>query len=358
MPRILAIVLLTVAVIGGAAWGVWYYGEQQLAQGYRIGLLRGKAEAAKLGPVPIRDKGWTAGQLQGTPAWAALGDGVTDAEAEGLASLLNDAPSPCRKYARRGISVATSLLDPAAACPTAAEQARLGLIALRTFPDDAEEALAVLRVERRARPDVRGRPLRGNPDATVVVVEWGDFECPYCTRVQPMTAKLLEAAPEVGLAFKHFPLSFHPAAMPAAFAAEAAAEQGRFWEMHDALFDLGVEGVRREIEGFDPKSTEGPVPYETTAGEIGLDVERFRADFRSAEIEDRVRGDLAEGRAIGVGGTPTFFVENIRVDRPSVDGIRRLIARAEGERNWTFDWDLPEVPKAAAEDAPDEGAER
>jgi len=338
MNRPLAILLVVLALIGAGVGGYFLGHDRGLGAGYRIGILRGKAEAARLGPPAVRNKGWTDKDLSASPAWGALGELAPD-EGAPLASLLNRAPTPCRKLARRGVSLGTSLMDPESACSAAPEQARLALIALRTFPEDADEALAVLRIERRARPDVAGRPLRGNPDAEIVVVEWGDFECPYCTRVQPLIHKLLEESPEIGVAFKHFPLSFHPAAKPAAITAEAAAEQGKFWEMHDALFDLG-KGIR------DVAVVDGPsVPFEGIATELGLDLERFRADSRSDAVQDRVTADLAEARALGVGGTPSFFVDARKVDEGlSVEMFLRLIERARGERAWTFDWDLAPVP--------------
>lgn len=336
------IVLLVLILVGAGVGGGYYWGNTTgVAQGYRIGILRGKAQGARAGPPAVRNKGWTEADLSGAPPWDALG-ALAEGEGASLAALLNQAPTPCGKLARRGVSLATSLMDPEAMCPTAPEQVRLGLIVLRTFPEDVDEALAVLRVERRSRPDVTGRPLRGNPDAEIVVVEWGDFECPYCTRAQPLLNKLMEESPEIGVAFKHYPLSFHAAALPAAIAAEAAAEQGRFWEMHDALFDMGKGIKDKAVAG------EGEVPFEEAARELGLDLDRFRADSRAPAIEDRVRSDMAEARALGVGGTPTFFVDARQVqERLTVETFLRLIERARGERAWTFDWDLPPVPRGA-----------
>ncbi len=342
----LLLVLLVLVLIGVGVGGGYYWGNSQgIAKGYRIGILRGKAQGARAGPPQVRNKGWAEAELSGAPPWTALGD-LAEGEGAALVALLNQAPTPCGKLARRGVSLATSLMEPGAMCPTAPEQVRLALIVLRTFPEDVDEALAVLRVERRARPDVRNRPLRGNPDATIVVVEWGDFECPYCTRAQPMLDKLMEESPEVGVAFKHYPLSFHPAALPAAVAAEAASEQGRFWEMHDALFDMG-KGIKDKAV-----PNEGEVPFEQAARELGLDLEQFRADSRDPAIEDRVRSDMAEARALGVGGTPTFFVDARQVhERLSVDTFLRLIERARGESQWHFNWDLPPVPKGAEDEA-------
>ena len=120
-------------------------------------------------------------QLSATAEWAALGS-LPESEAVQLADLINEAPVPCYRQARKGISLASALLAENRACAGLGEQLRLARNALGSL-DDPKEALAVLRVERRLRPRTEGRHARGPVDAPVVVVEWGDFECPYCVRV-------------------------------------------------------------------------------------------------------------------------------------------------------------------------------
>ncbi len=350
VPRILTHLL---AALLGAAVGVgaiWLWQADELRrEGYRIGLRHGEVKAARQGPPQVRDVRFEQDTLSATPAWRGLGE-LAEGEAEELSRLLHGAPSPCWRLARRGHSVAATLADDALDCPGVEDQVRLALTVLRTFPGDRPEALAALRVERRARPALDGRPLRGNPDADVVVVEYADFECPYCTRAQALTAGLLEERPDVGVAFKHLPLSFHPAALPAALAAEAAGEQGRFWEMHDALFDLG-SGIGGHVNPDDPVPAEGPVPYEGLAAELGLDTERFRRDFRSPELRARVDADRAEARALGVSGTPTFIVDGRRVEeRLSVRTLTRLVDKARAERDWRFSWDLDPPPPGSDDD--------
>ena len=350
-----ALVFVVLLAIGGGVGGGWVWGKQVgISRGYRIGLLRGEVRAARKGPPPVRNTGRTAGELGATGAWRGLGP-LQEGEGAALAGLLNEAPAPCWKLARKGLSLATTLLDHGDECAPVVEQTRLALVALRTFPDDPDEALAVLRVERRVRPEVDGRPVKGNPDADVVLVEWGDFECPYCTRAQPVVEALLEQRADVKVVFKHFPLSFHPAAMPAALAAEAAGEQGRFWEMHDALFALGKDLRKQVPDG--PMAASGPVPFEAQAAELGLDIERFRADYRSDALRARVDADLAEGRAIGVTGTPSFYVDARKVEeRLHPATLSRLVDRAAAERAWRFHWDLPLPPPGAEGDDDDSGA--
>jgi protein-disulfide isomerase len=140
-----------------------------------------------------------------------------------------------------------------------------------------------------------GSPVKGAADAKVTIVEFSDFQCPFCDRVGPTLARLLEEYPDdVRIVYKHLPLSFHKDALPAAKASTAAGRQGKFWEMHDQLFasqrDLSEE---RFVE---------------IAKNLGLDVGRFEADYRSAAVAIEVAQDMNEARRLGVTGTPGFFV--------------------------------------------------
>jgi len=131
--------------------------------------------------------------------------------------------------------------------------------------------------------------VRGRDGARQVVV-YGDYECPFCAAVEARLRTL-----EVRVAFRHFPIrSSHPRAQAAAQAAEAAAAQGAFWPMHDALFD-------------DQGRLEDPHLW-ARAELLGLDVERFEADRRSDRVAERVRADFHGGVRAGVTITPTLFV--------------------------------------------------
>jgi protein-disulfide isomerase len=130
--------------------------------------------------------------------------------------------------------------------------------------------------------------VRGPTDAPLLI-EYADFECPYCAALERKLQPI-----QVRLVFRHFPVrSSHPRAWPAACAAEAAAIQGRFWEMHDLLF-----GDQGRLE--DPHLWH-------RAEALGLDVERFEADRRSEAVVDRVRRDFRSGVRAGVVTTPTVF---------------------------------------------------
>jgi protein-disulfide isomerase len=131
------------------------------------------------------------------------------------------------------------------------------------------------------------------------VVEYGDFECPYCGQAEPIVRELLADFGDVRYVWRHLPLhDVHPAAQLAAEAAEAAAEQGKFWEMHDLLFDHQDQLRFRDL-----------IQY---AESLCLDMERFNADLKRHHGAARVAEDLDSADLSGVTGTPTFFINGKR----------------------------------------------
>lgn len=159
-------------------------------------------------------------------------------------------------------------------------------------------------------------PFKGPKDAKVTILEFSDFQCPYCKRAAATADKVVEEYPkDVKLVFKHLPLSFHKEALPAAKASMAAAKQGKFWEMHDALFD-GQKKLGSEY-------------YPEAAKEIGLDVEKFKKDMASPEVDKMVKADMELARKLGVNGTPGFFVngEALQGARPFAD-FKKAVDRA------------------------------
>jgi protein-disulfide isomerase len=138
--------------------------------------------------------------------------------------------------------------------------------------------------------------LLGPATARVTLVKFGDYECPYCGALHPVIQAARKAFGEnLRFAFRHFPLrSSHPHALAAAKAAEAAGEQGRFWEMHDRLY-------RRQTQLEDED-----LPRH--ALEIGLDVPRFERELSARTHEARIREDLASAAQSGAGGTPSLFI--------------------------------------------------
>ena len=141
--------------------------------------------------------------------------------------------------------------------------------------------------------------IRGPADAPVTVLEYGDFECPYCGQAEPVLRELLRDFGDVAYVWRHLPLNdVHPNAQRAAEAAEAAAEQGAFWEMHDLLLERQDDLTYRDLVGY--------------ARELGLDVERFEHDLRTRTGAARIAQDVDSADLSAVSGTPTFFVNALR----------------------------------------------
>jgi protein-disulfide isomerase len=144
--------------------------------------------------------------------------------------------------------------------------------------------------------------VQGPGSAPVTLVEYGDYECPYCGAAYPIVKELqARVGDALRFVFRNFPISTsHPHAEQAAEAAEAAAAQGRFWEMHDHLYEH-----QRRLEDDDLRGY---------AAELGLDVDRFLAELAQHAYAERVREDFMSGVRSGVNGTPTFYVNGLRHD--------------------------------------------
>lgn len=157
-------------------------------------------------------------------------------------------------------------------------------------------------------------PIRGSRDAPVTVVEWADFQCPYCAAAAKLSAELVAAYPDdVRFVFKNYPLARHPMAKLAAKAAYAAQQQGKFWEMHDLIYAGDVNQLKIEtLRGY--------------AQSLGLDMERFEEDLNSTQAERAISADKQQARFLSVGGTPTYFVNGKVVTNRSPAGVRALVA--------------------------------
>ena len=141
--------------------------------------------------------------------------------------------------------------------------------------------------------------IAGPPDAPLELIMYGDFQCPYCTAAQSIVARVRKRLDgRLRFAFRHLPLhEVHPDAQRAAEASEAAAAQGKFWEMHDALYANGGK--------FAPKD------LADVAKRLGLDVERFRAELIDGTYTARVERDAEGARAAGIAATPAFIVNGV-----------------------------------------------
>jgi predicted DsbA family dithiol-disulfide isomerase len=165
-------------------------------------------------------------------------------------------------------------------------------------------------------------PALGPEQAPVTIVEFSDFQCPFCSRAEPIVRQVLERYPEqVRLVYRHMPLdSIHPRARPAAEAAVCAEEQGRFWEYHEKLFANQGALADQQLELY--------------ASELNLDMEAFAQCLQRPEVKARVQGDVEAAEAAGVKGTPAFLVNGILLSgaRPVEEFVRvieRELARAD-----------------------------
>ena len=150
--------------------------------------------------------------------------------------------------------------------------------------------------------------MLGDPDAPITIIEFSDFQCPYCQRFHVNTFGQLKEnyidTGKVNFVYRDYPLSFHANALPAAEATECAGEQDSFWEMYEMVFDNLDEWADAE---------EADALFAVYATEIGLDVSEFESCLASDAMVDEIKADMQDGIAYGVTATPTFFVNGQRV---------------------------------------------
>ncbi|WP_022666792.1 DsbA family protein [Desulfospira joergensenii] len=160
--------------------------------------------------------------------------------------------------------------------------------------------------------DIQGSPFKGPENGPVTIVIFTDFQCFYCAKAVSLLEEVALAYPDqVKIVLKNFPLSMHKSALPAAAAALAAHNQGKFWPMHDLLFDNSDSLTPEKIK--------------ECAQTLGLDMDRFNADQDSPKIQLKIHADLLDGREAGVRGTPTIFVNGRRLKRRTFQGFKTLI---------------------------------
>lgn len=154
--------------------------------------------------------------------------------------------------------------------------------------------------------------VRGSATAPVTIIEYSDFQCPACAAFEPLVAQVSATyGDQLRVVYRHFPLyTLHKNAGAAAQAAEAAALQGKFWEMHDILFD-------RQNDWSELASTTDM--FAAYAGLIGLDVEQFKTDLASDAVRDRVKVDVSSGNAAGISATPTFYLNGKVLEFPKTE---------------------------------------
>ena len=161
--------------------------------------------------------------------------------------------------------------------------------------------------------------VKGDQDAPVTIVEWSDYECPFCGRFYSETEKLIDEqyvkTGKVKFVYRDFPLPFHTNAQKAAEAAECAGEQGKYWDMHDAIFEQGVQG--------------GVAGFKQYAKNLGLNTAKFDTCLDSGAMTKETQKDLADGSAMGIQGTPGFIINGKLISGAQPFSVFKQVIDAE-----------------------------
>jgi len=298
---------------------------RQLVMLQQVAMGQMEAEVANLesrcgrgvpsGPPPPTASIYQAHQLR-NPAIMTL----SFQQQELVMSVLNTAPAPCKPCHDEGLSAAACLIERpiCANMPSIAarviDKARRGI--------DAATITQSITYDTPWVPVPAGdSPVRGPVDAPVTIVMFLEVQCPYCVRGSNTAEQIQERYDgKVRLVYKHFPLAFHDQAKPAAIAMEAARNQGKFWPYKDALYARANE------------LRSNPELVHDVAEQVGLNMARFQRDLDDPATIARVEADMAQGTALGVTGTPAFFINGygMRGAQP-VDKFAALIDRELGQ---------------------------
>ena len=167
---------------------------------------------------------------------------------------------------------------------------------------------------------------RGDKTAKVTLIEYSDFQCPACASYYPILKKVNgDLSAQVRFAYRHFPLLQHKNAKLAATVAEASGKQGKFWEMHDIIF-------QNQSDWSEEKNAS--VIFAKYAVEIGLNLEQFQSDLDSDEIKAKIESDYKSGIRAGVNSTPSFFLNGKKMENPrNYDDFKNAIEQALGQSN-------------------------
>ena len=159
--------------------------------------------------------------------------------------------------------------------------------------------------------------IKGNKDASITLIEYSDFQCPACKTYAPMIKKLSEEYKDnIKVVYRHYPLPQHKNAKAAAYGAEAAGKQGKFWEMHDLLFEKQEEW-----------SNEGDITEKLSifAESLGLNKDEWRADYESQEVKDAVNADVTLANMINISSTPTFLLNGEKITIRNYEDIKSKV---------------------------------
>lgn len=188
-----------------------------------------------------------------------------------------------------------------------------GLVEISKLMDASPKAHRPKLLEDAVAIAVDGAPVRGPSGARITLVEFSDFECPYCSLAVKEVNSIMAAYPkDVKLIYKQFPLSMHPHAPLAAAASLASKEQGKFWQMHDLLFANYRKLSRENILGW--------------AKDLELDVDKFKTDLDSGKYQSVIQKDVADGETVGVYGTPAFFINGKHYNGPmNLEAVKPIL---------------------------------
>ena len=192
-------------------------------------------------------------------------------------------------------------------------------------PSTANSGANPVQPTRAPQPGAAKPWTRGGTTARITLEEFSDFQCPACGGLEPGLRRVVkDYGDRVQLIFRNFPLAMHKYAFQASRAAEAAGQQGKFWEMHDMLYDNQKEWS----DSMEPR-----VQFDSYATRLGLDVQRFKTDMERQDLADRVKADYARGMSLDVKGTPTIFLngrEMVPGKLVTEEDLRREIDAALG----------------------------
>ena len=176
----------------------------------------------------------------------------------------------------------------------------------------SKQQAVIAQVEISQQIDTSNSPRLGSPDAPVTITVFDDFECPYCAKTVPLLKQVLEKYKDkASLVFKNFPLANHRNARNAALTALAANQQGKFWEVHDLLYE--------NYNRLNPKK------IDELAAQAGLDMDKLQQDRSDPLLNELISRDINEGNSIGVNGTPTVFINGRLLGERSLAGFSRMI---------------------------------
>ena len=223
---------------------------------------------------------------------------LNDPQKTSFFAILGSETSACAKPHSLAVSLRD---DPACRDSLVVSQYIADALASGAAADDIKRSVEPLVDTLRPREiNTEGRPFRGNPQAPVTVVVFADFECSHCRQEAPLLRQVIERSNNTAkLVYKHFPLAGNLRSKPASLATFAAMEQGKFWEMHDIVFENQTALEDADIRRY--------------ARKIGLDMAKFDASYKAKKGLELIEADRAEGEKLGITGTPAVYVNGRRM---------------------------------------------